>query len=808
MSENIAELDNISLTNIPVPVEKAISQYIPELIKSKSIKLGNESDSAKKKHKKSKKSREKHKHKDKDRDKDRDRKSGQEKSDKKSVEISDVQGVELSAIEKFNMFKKQRESVKDNDNVVDDMFKDFIASKIRHIESESNKDTKNKSKSVYEINKFLDKAISNIVLPCEKDTDEKNTDFLEIIPLPNASQLNLTTMKSLTPKDVSGISILALQTTSHTDPKFEKELTADSNKQPTVFVPLLPKTVVASDIKDAIDAKVPDVKKPVGFKNFGIKLSASSAELIQSGELHKKGKRLEEGEVMSSSSDGSDSSDTENDDLDEDDGEISGTGSLSDTDIDSKSGSKSKKKKNRKHKKKRKHKDKAKDIDDGKDTNKSKRRVSQTSQSRSRSPKRVQRSHSRSRERSKRRSRSKSDGISKHSRSRNKRSASRGRHKSRSRSHGRRSRSQSYRSRSRTSRSRSRSRGRRSRSRGHRSRSTGPERFWRSKYGDFDAFKYTRGKGARAQCRSSDQDHDRFSHKDKRKPDDRHLKIDKTKLREIAIKNAVNIAKVAGTPLAVAIKAGGKSVEELTEYCKKIQEKEDERRKESHHYDSSSDEEPAQVSDDEPFHHPFQVKEPATIIMDIKNAKQLPVVTPQERLVNSAQLRITFPVSSGSQHREKEWVPVEPEPSKPKAAVYPLQTGGLQTGVSEIGGIITQPAPPLPKQEVKVFEDVPFIPVDISSIVSERLNAVRKLQENPNDVVAKEILNRVQTKASQWAQSKHLPGQFIGSTGATILSQEELIGNKKRQAWLKKVGSTSKVLHKFCYLVFVCSDKK
>ena len=41
-----------------------------------------------------------------------------------------------------------------------------------------------------------------------------------------------------------------------------------------------------------------------------------------------------------------------------------------------------------------------------------------------------------------------------------------------------------------------------------------------------------------------------------------------------------------------------------------------------------------------------------------------------------------------------------------------------------------------------------------------------------------------------WAQSKQLPGQFLGSTGATVLKPEELSGvNKKHQAWAKKVGS-------------------
>lgn len=43
-------------------------------------------------------------------------------------------------------------------------------------------------------------------------------------------------------------------------------------------------------------------------------------------------------------------------------------------------------------------------------------------------------------------------------------------------------------------------------------------------------------------------------------------------------------------------------------------------------------------------------------------------------------------------------------------------------------------------------------------------------------------------QARLWASSKQLPGQFTGSTGAQIMSFNELIGpNKRNQAWAKKV---------------------
>lgn len=69
------------------------------------------------------------------------------------------------------------------------------------------------------------------------------------------------------------------------------------------------------------------------------------------------------------------------------------------------------------------------------------------------------------------------------------------------------------------------------------------------------------------------------------------------------------------------------------------------------------------------------------------------MVTPQERLANNAQLRLQFPVSSGSQHRDKEWVPVEPEPPAPVDKGKPNTT------------VIPAIMPPPPKKEIKVFEE-------------------------------------------------------------------------------------------------------
>lgn len=107
--------------------------------------------------------------------------------------------------------------------------------------------------------------------------------------------------------------------------------------------------------------------------------------------------------------------------------------------------------------------------------------------------------------------------------------------------------------------------------------------------------------------------------------------IDKKKLLEIARKNAINMLKSGTLPDALtlgpqaqekviaAIKAGGKTVEELTDFCKNLSKKEA-----LGELSSVSSAEENINSDDEngiekAFHHPFQIKDkPSSIVMNIK----------------------------------------------------------------------------------------------------------------------------------------------------------------------------------------------
>ncbi|GIY33617.1 hypothetical protein CEXT_32861 [Caerostris extrusa] len=63
------------------------------------------------------------------------------------------------------------------------------------------------------------------------------------------------------------------------------------------------------------------------------------------------------------------------------------------------------------------------------------------------------------------------------------------------------------------------------------------------------------------------------------------------------------------------------------------------------------------------IHHPFKIKEPSMIKLNIKNAVQIPIKTHAEKFAESAKLSSQFPVSSGNQHKQKEleWIPVVSE---------------------------------------------------------------------------------------------------------------------------------------------------
>ncbi|XP_031846897.1 uncharacterized protein LOC116433201 isoform X2 [Nomia melanderi] len=336
----------------------------------------------------------------------------------------------------------------------------------------------------------------------------------------------------------------------------------------------------------------------------------------------------------------------------------------------------------------------------------------------------------------------------------------------------------------RRSESRTRSSSHRSRSRGRdKRRDRSKDKHAKSRSNDRRESIKSREK-RRHRSRSDERNRDKYSRGRSRSRERKErIEIDKKKLLEIARRNAINMIKQGTLPLAqqdkaiAAIQAGGKTVDELTDFCKSLSKSEA-----LGELSSISSEEDG--SDTEKgFHHPFLLKgRPNSIIMNIRDAKQLPTKTFQEKTVESSnQLRLQFPVSSGQHHRktESEWVPITPKkPPEPKKQFIPASTPSKPPAVMPI------PTPVHPVQSTVFSQPIPTEPIDIGSIVSQRLAAMRKLRENPNDICAQNEMYRAQNEMRSWAESKQMPGQFTGSTGAKVLSPAELTSGY--QAWARK----------------------
>lgn len=225
---------------IPLP-EEAISQTLMDMVKKKSINLDPD---------------------------EKDSKKSKRKSDKDK---------ELSAAEKFSNFKKQRFENKREGDIVDDLFKDFIVKKMKEIDAERGRtqgDSKSKSaKSVRDFNKFLDKEIKHInsVQPTASQA--------------GGNQYVIKTEKG----DV-------VAATAKINDEGIVSVKEENEDEPTL--PPLHKDGSESELAVSASVKADAKKTTVGFKNFGIKLSLTSTELIKSGDVHIKGKRLEEGNIF------------------------------------------------------------------------------------------------------------------------------------------------------------------------------------------------------------------------------------------------------------------------------------------------------------------------------------------------------------------------------------------------------------------------------------------------------------------------------------------------------------------------------
>ncbi|XP_044044050.1 protein SON isoform X2 [Siniperca chuatsi] len=249
-----------------------------------------------------------------------------------------------------------------------------------------------------------------------------------------------------------------------------------------------------------------------------------------------------------------------------------------------------------------------------------------------------------------------------------------------------------------------------------------------------------------------------------------------------------NIAALEEVKRKVVKQANSISIKEFTDKCKMIVDSKGELPVAMPH-----------VSDEEDDGKPFggsALREQKAISFSINNTTVRPAVR------SDAGMAKEFPVSSGSQHRKKEgealgaygeWVPVDKTADKAAATsrkaltTVPIASATSSSGETATAAglpeVVEQPA--FVPDNDSVFPDPPLQQVDISQAVTERIKAQRRLAENPYDVSAICMLSRAQEQVDAWAQSNTVPGLFTGSTGAQILSSEEL-STSGPQAWLKK----------------------
>ncbi|XP_018028000.1 protein SON isoform X2 [Hyalella azteca] len=405
--------------------------------------------------------------------------------------------------------------------------------------------------------------------------------------------------------------------------------------------------------------------------------------------------------------------------------------------------------------------------------------------------------------------------TSRHKKSRSSRSSSRHKKSRSSRSRSRHKKSRSSRSssrhkKSRSSRSRSRhkkSRSSRSSSRHKKSRSSRSTSRHKKSRSSRSTSRHKKSRSSRSSSRHkksrSNRSPSRRKRSRSRKPGDHHKssikkekcddedcvkilkdKVTRKRLLEIARRNALQLVSSGVIPSSLgpvppvgpgsAPASQPRSIHDLTAFCKQLAE--------SGNYSDDGDNGLVGSDDDEseeedkseaPFtysgRHPFALKD-KPITMNIRNAPMLPVKSNAERLQESSKLREQFPVSSGTHHKQKDdggWTPVEAASSSSQATPSDNTESAKD-----------------PKDQVFPTVDEDIANLNLSEMVSERLRAMRNLQENPNDANAKKKLDALQETMSKWALSKQEPGKFTGTTGVKVLSQQEL--SSGQQAWAKK----------------------
>uniref|UniRef100_A0A915AM85 Protein SON n=1 Tax=Parascaris univalens TaxID=6257 RepID=A0A915AM85_PARUN len=265
---------------------------------------------------------------------------------------------------------------------------------------------------------------------------------------------------------------------------------------------------------------------------------------------------------------------------------------------------------------------------------------------------------------------------------------------------------------------------------------------------------------------------------------DEHNKIDKKKLLEIAQRNAAQMAQIGSLPSTTSDprEASGQSVDQLVDFCQKLQRSQEKaERREKGEQVSSDDEEiiipkKRKTDDDTDFmKHPFALKSSVPITINI--AKSVPVLTkvPAQQTLEDSQLRICYPVSSGQEHREKDATNVSTPleggsyllpPPPPPPVLLPVAETTSSPPTSFLSCLPPPPPPPelspvdnstadvastsaLPAVNAMSHNDalslepavLPKTPANVGKVLAKRVQAKKRLSENPNDIEAMQMLS-------------------------------------------------------------------
>ncbi|XP_022182302.1 serine/threonine-protein kinase PRP4 homolog isoform X2 [Myzus persicae] len=244
-------------------------------------------------------------------------------------------------------------------------------------------------------------------------------------------------------------------------------------------------------------------------------------------------------------------------------------------------------------------------------------------------------------------------------------------------------------------------------------------------------------------------------------------KIDKKKLFKIARKNALSLVQQGVLPVGSVKKENlanvpTKTVDELTDFCRKLSKK-----------DKDHDDDSSYSSDDDefkqPFHHPFLVKERPNIVMNIRNATQLPIKSFQEKTIGQDILRQQFPVSSGQTHSLAltEWMPIGPEESAKLNKILKPDEGNKLPSKSHHSHLAPKVAAVEPVIQPISSPNNAIVPMDYQY--------VPPVVEPPAFTPYAH---------GNYSLLSFETGQFTGHTGAKVLTPAELSAGF--QTWVKK----------------------